>query len=382
MLEKKKVMVGLSGGVDSAVAAYLLKEQGYDVVAGFMRNWDAIANGDFLGNPTLNNSQCPQETDYDDAVKVAEKLGIPLYRIDFIKEYWDYVFQYFIDEYKKGRTPNPDIFCNKYIKFDKFLEFAKSMGCDYIATGHYAKRVDVSDDYVEMHKSFDQNKDQTYFLSQVNQKQLQACLFPLGDIDKPDVRKIAAKLNLEVATKKDSTGVCFIGERNFKQFLKNYLPSKPGDIVEITTGDKIGRHDGILYYTLGQHKGLGVGGVKGKSDEPWFVVAKDIEKNILYVCQGEDNEYLKSDRAIIKDVNWTYKEKPAGDLHVGCKFRYRQKDQGVILRFIDDTTVELIYDEPYKAVTPGQAAVFYLNDICLGGGIIEEIYYKGQKKRV
>ena len=382
MLEKKKVMVGLSGGVDSAVAAYLLKEQGYDVVAGFMRNWDAIANGDFLGNPTLNNSQCPQETDYDDAVKVAEKLGIPLYRIDFIKEYWDYVFQYFIDEYKKGRTPNPDIFCNKYIKFDKFLEFAKSMGCDYIATGHYAKRVDVSDDYVEMHKSFDQNKDQTYFLSQVNQKQLQACLFPLGDIDKKDVRKIAAKLNLEVATKKDSTGVCFIGERNFKQFLKNYLPSKPGDIVEITTGDKIGRHDGILYYTLGQHKGLGVGGVKGKSDEPWFVVAKDIEKNILYVCQGEDNEYLKSDRAIIKDVNWTYKEKPAGDLHVGCKFRYRQKDQGVTLRFIDDTTVELIYDEPYKAVTPGQAAVFYLNDICLGGGIIEEIYYKGQKKRV
>lgn len=382
MLEKKKVMVGLSGGVDSAVAAYLLKEQGYDVVAGFMRNWDAIANGDFLGNPTLNNSQCPQEKDYDDAVKVAEKLGIPLYRIDFIKEYWDYVFQYFIDEYKKGRTPNPDIFCNKYIKFDKFLEFAKSMGCDYIATGHYAKRVDVSDDYVEMHKSFDQNKDQTYFLSQVNQKQLQACLFPLGDIDKPDVRKIAAKLDLEVATKKDSTGVCFIGERNFKQFLKNYLPSKPGDIVEITTGDKIGRHDGILYYTLGQHKGLGVGGVKGKSDEPWFVVAKDIEKNILYVCQGEDNEYLKSDRAIIKDVNWTYKEKPAGDLHVGCKFRYRQKDQGVTLRFIDDTTVELIYDEPYKAVTPGQAAVFYLNDICLGGGIIEEIYYKGQKKRV
>ena len=256
------------------------------------------------------------------------------------------------------------------------------MGCDYIATGHYAKRVDVSDDYVEMHKSFDQNKDQTYFLSQVNQKQLQACLFPLGDIDKKDVRKIAAKLDLEVATKKDSTGVCFIGERNFKQFLKNYLPSKPGDIVEITTGDKIGRHDGILYYTLGQHKGLGVGGVKGKSDEPWFVVAKDIEKNILYVCQGEDNEYLKSDRAIIKDVNWTYKEKPAGDLHVGCKFRYRQKDQGVTLRFIDDTTVELIYDEPYKAVTPGQAAVFYLNDICLGGGIIEEIYYKGQKKRV
>ena len=382
MAEKKKVMVGLSGGVDSAVAAYLLKEQGYEVVAGFMRNWDAIANGDFLGNPTLNNSQCPQEKDYDDAVKVAEKLGIPLYRIDFIKEYWDYVFQYFIDEYKKGRTPNPDIFCNKYIKFDKFLEFAKSMGCDYIATGHYAKRVDVSDDYVEMHKSFDQNKDQTYFLSQVNQKQLQACLFPLGDIDKKDVRKIAAKLDLEVATKKDSTGVCFIGERNFKQFLKNYLPSKPGDIVEITTGDKIGRHDGILYYTLGQHKGLGVGGVKGKSDEPWFVVAKDIEKNILYVCQGEDNEYLKSDRAIIKDVNWTYKEKPAGDLHVGCKFRYRQKDQGVILRFIDDTTVELIYDEPYKAVTPGQAAVFYLNDICLGGGIIEEIYYKGQKKRV
>jgi tRNA-specific 2-thiouridylase len=384
MKEKKdiKVMVGLSGGVDSAVAAYLLKKEGYQVVGGFMRNWDAIANGDFLGNPTLNNSQCPQETDYDDACKVAEKLGIPLLRIDFIKEYWDYVFQYFIDEYKKGRTPNPDIFCNKYIKFDKFLDFAKEQGCDYIATGHYAKRVDVTSSYVEMHKSFDQNKDQTYFLSQVNEDQLKACLFPLGDIDKPEVRRIASELGLEVATKKDSTGVCFIGERNFKQFLKNYLPSKPGDVVDITTGDKIGRHDGILYYTLGQHRGIGIGGVKGKPDDPWFVVAKDVQKNILYVAQGEENEYLMSDRAIIKDVNWTYKEKPSGPLHVGCKFRYRQQDQGVTLKFIDDTTVELIYDEDYKAVTPGQAAVFYLNDICLGGGIIDEIYYKGQKKRV
>ena len=216
-----KVMIGLSGGVDSAVAAYLLKKQGYEVVGGFMRNWDAIANGDFLGNPTLNDSCCPQEKDYEDAKEVAKILGIELLRIDFIKEYWDYVFSYFLEEYNKGRTPNPDIFCNKYIKFDAFLKFAKSQGCDYIATGHYAKRVDKENGVVELHKAYDLNKDQTYFLSQINNDQIASCLFPLGDIDKPKVREIAKELNLNVADKKDSTGVCFIGERNFKEFLKN-----------------------------------------------------------------------------------------------------------------------------------------------------------------
>lgn len=382
MKDKKdiKVLVGLSGGVDSAIACYLLKKEGYQVTGGFMRNWDAIANGDFLGNPTLNESQCPQEKDYEDACKVAEILGIELLRADFVKEYWDEVFTYFLEEYKKGRTPNPDIFCNKYIKFDKFLKFAKDNGFDYIATGHYAKRIDVNENYVEMHKSFDQNKDQTYFLSQVSQSQLQTCLFPLGDIDKTEVRRLAHELNLNIADKKDSTGVCFIGERNFKEFLNNYLPSKPGDIVDIVTNEVVGHHDGVLYYTLGQRRGLGIGGLKGKTPISWFVVSKDVYKNILYVAQGDENEYLNSDRAIIRMVNWTYKEKPSGDLHVGCKFRYRQKDLGVTLRFIKDDEVELIFDEPYKAITPGQAAVFYLDEICLGGGIIDEVYYKGVRK--
>lgn len=380
--KKVKVMVGLSGGVDSAVAAYLLIQQGYEVVGGFMRNWDAIANGDFLGNPTLNESQCPQEKDYEDAIRVAEKLNIPLYRIDFVKEYWDYVFSYFIDEYKLGRTPNPDIFCNKYIKFDKFLNFALENGFDMIATGHYAKRVEVEDNRVEMHKSFDQNKDQTYFLSQVSQEQLQKCLFPLEGISKDEVRKIARELELDIANKKDSTGVCFIGERNFKQFLNNYLPAKRGDIVDIKSGNIVGKHDGVLYYTLGQRRGLGIGGIHGIDPISWFVVAKNVQKNILYVAQGDENEYLNSDVAIIKMVNWTLKDKPIGPIKVGVKFRYRQKDQGCTLEFIDETTVKLTYDQPYKAVTPGQAAVFYIGDICAGGGIIDQIFYKGEEKLV
>jgi tRNA-specific 2-thiouridylase len=380
--KKIKVMIGLSGGVDSAVAAYLLKKQGYEVAGGFMRNWDAIANGDFLGNPTLNENQCPQEKDYDDAVQVAKMLDIPLYRIDFIKEYWDYVFKYFLDEYKLGRTPNPDIFCNKYIKFDKFLEFAKSKGFDYIATGHYAKRVELPDGTVQMHKSFDKNKDQTYFLSQVNEDQLSACLFPLGDIEKPEVRKIAEELGLNVAKKKDSTGVCFIGERNFKLFLENYIPAKKGDIVDAKTGKKVGTHDGVMYYTLGQRRGLGIGGIHGIDPVSWFVVAKNVEKNILYVAQGDENDFLNTDKAIINNINWTQKEKPIEPIHVGVKFRYRQPDQGCTLRFLDNGEVELIYDEPYKAVTPGQAAVFYDGENCLGGGIIDKVFYKGEEKKV
>lgn len=374
-----RILVGLSGGVDSAIAAYLLKQEGYQVAGGFMRNWDAIANGDFLGNPTLNESQCPQEKDYEDAQKVAELLDIPLLRADFVKEYWDEVFTYFLDEYQKGRTPNPDVFCNKYIKFDKFLNFAKENGFDFIATGHYAKRIDTEQG-VELHKSFDTNKDQTYFLSQVSRKQLGECLFPLGDIDKGEVRRLARELHLPIADKKDSTGVCFIGERRFKEFLSNYIPAKRGEIVDVLSGEVVGHHEGVLYYTLGQRRGLGIGGLKGKTAASWFVVGKDVHQNRLYVAQGEENEYLLSDRAIITRVNWMDSEIPETPLHVGCKFRYRQKDQGVVLKFIGSDRIELIFDQPYKAVTPGQAAVFYSDNRCLGGGIIDEIYYRGRRK--
>ncbi len=380
MEKKLKVLVGLSGGVDSAIAAYLLLKQGYDVSGGFMRNWDALANNDYLGNPTINNSVCPQEVDYMDAKAVADNLGIKLYRIDFVKEYWDNVFSYFLDEYKKGRTPNPDIFCNKYIKFDAFLKYALREGFDLIATGHYALRVDKEDGRVELHKSFDQNKDQTYFLSQIDEKQISFCLFPLGKIDKTEVRKIAHELNLPIADKKDSTGVCFIGERNFKLFLNNYLPAQKGDIVDIVTKEVVGHHDGVMYYTLGQRRGLGIGGIKDRETASWFVVAKNVKTNILYVAQGEENTYLLSDRAIVRGINWI--SDPFETLHVGCKFRYRQKDLGVTINRIDDDTIEVIYDEPYKAVTPGQAAVFYDKDRLLGGGIIDEIYYRGVQKHV
>jgi len=376
---KKKVMIGLSGGVDSAVAAYLLIQQGYEVAGGFMRNWDSFANNDFLGNPTVNDDVCPQEKDYLDAKEVADKLGIPLFRIDFVKEYWDYVFTYFIEEYKKGRTPNPDIFCNKYIKFETFRKFAFEKGYDLIAMGHYAKKVTI-DGVNYMKKSYDRNKDQTYFLSQINYEQLSDTLFPLGDIDKQEVRRIASELNLNVASKKDSTGVCFIGERNFKQFLNNYLPAKRGIIVDVVSNKKVGEHDGVLYYTIGQRKGLGIGGIKGIDAVSWFVVAKDVNKNILYVAQGDETEYLLSDRAIIKNINWINKQRPTGDIKVGAKFRYRQNDNPVTLRFLDDDTIELIYDSPVKSVTPGQAAVFYQDDICLGGGIIDQIFYKGEER--
>lgn len=367
---KKKVLVGLSGGVDSAVAAYLLIKQGYEVAGGFMRNWDAITNGDFLGNPTLNDSCCPQEKDYEDAKKVAEILQIPLYRVDFIEEYWNDVFCYFLDEYKKGRTPNPDIFCNKYIKFDSFLKYALSLGFDYIATGHYAKRVSYQG-HEHLAKAYDSNKDQTYFLSQINEEQISSCLFPLGDIDKTEVRLLAEQLQLPIAHKKDSTGVCFIGERNFKQFLMNYLPAQRGDIVDIDTHKVIGHHDGVLYYTLGQRKGLGIGGIHGTTNHSWFVCQKDVENNILYVADNPSNDALLTRIAIINRINWIG-ERPSLPFHIAVKFRYRQKDLGATITRFEDDCIELTFDEPYSAITPGQAAVFYQGDVMLGGGIIDQ----------
>lgn len=375
----QKVLLGLSGGVDSAVAAYILKEQGYDVTCAFMRNWDSFANNDIMGNPTIQDDVCPQEQDYLDAKAVADKLGLPLLRVDFVKEYWDNVFTYFLDEYQKGRTPNPDILCNKYIKFDAFMKYARKLGFDILATGHYAQ-VEHTPLYSRMLRGADSNKDQTYFLCQVSQDALAHALFPIGNLNKAEVRVIAQKLELEsVATKKDSTGICFIGERNFKEFLQNYLPSQDGDIVDIHSLEVIGRHIGVLYYTIGQRKGLGIGGNKG----PWFVVGKDVHNNILYVTNGNEKDWLYSTSCIVSGVNWLRPHKPENEYACTAKFRYRQQDHEISLQFIDETTVLVCYPQGVASVTCGQEAVFYDGQECLGGGVIEEVFCDGismQKK--
>lgn len=367
-----KVLIGLSGGVDSAVAAYLLKKEGYDVTGCFMRNWDAMANNDYLGNPTINNDQCPQEKDYEDAKKVAEKLGIELLRIDFIKEYWDHVFSFFLEEYEHGRTPNPDILCNKYIKFDSFLKFAKDNGFEMIAMGHYAKKV-LHGGHHYLTKCADTNKDQTYFLSQINEEQIEYSLFPLGDIKKDEVRKIAHELGLEsVMDKKDSTGVCFIGERNFKEFLQNYIPAQKGNIIDIDSGKIIGKHRGVYYYTIGQHKGLGIGGISGETASGWFIVKKDAKNNILYVTRGDTQKYLMSNKCVVRKLNFI-NDKEIFPQEVGVKFRYRQPDHPAIIDRKGDEII-VTYDY-FKAVTPGQEAVFYNKDgLMIGSGTIDEVY--------
>lgn len=360
-----KVVIGMSGGVDSSVAAILLKEQGYEVIGLFMRNWDSSINNDYLGNPNLNNNICPQEEDYNDALKVCEKLEIPLHRIDFVKEYWDYVFEYFLSELKAGRTPNPDIMCNKYIKFDMFVKEAKKLGADYIATGHYARIKDG-----KLLRAVDLNKDQTYFLSQVSKEQLGHVLFPIGDLEKPVVREIALKHDLITAKKKDSTGICFIGERNFTKFLENYLPNIPGDIVDIKTNKVVAKHIGLMYYTIGQRKGLNLGG----NEDRTYAVGKDLKNNILYV--SDDEEYLTTTSCIVEQVNWISENRPE---KCTAKFRYRQPDNDVELEILSDTEVLVKYEKGVKSVTPGQACVFYLGDECLGGGIIKEVQKNGKK---
>jgi len=332
-----------------------------------MRNWDSFADGEMEGAPTTDQGICPQEVDYNDAKKVCDKLGIPLYRKDFVKEYWDYVFTYFLDELKKGRTPNPDIMCNKYIKFDMFAKEAEKLGADYIATGHYARIKDG-----KLLRAVDDNKDQTYFLSQVSKDQLKNVLFPIGDMIKPDVRKIAEEWNLVTAEKKDSTGICFIGERNFNNFLKNYLPNKPGDVINIDTNEKVGEHIGLMYYTIGQRRGLDIGGTK----ERMFVVGKDLTKNVLYICIGEDNDYLVSDSCIIDEVNYLGDEKIT---KCTAKFRYRQQDIPVELEWLDNNEILVKYPQGVKRVTPGQACVLYNGEECLGGGIIKEVRKNGEK---
>lgn len=366
----KKVLVGLSGGVDSAVAAYLLKEQGYDVTCAFMRNWDSAANDDIEGNPTLNNDICPQESDYNDAKDVAAALGLPLLRIDFIEEYWDEVFATFLSEYRKGRTPNPDILCNRYIKFDSFVKFAHEKGFDTLATGHYAKMA-VENDHQVIAKADDRNKDQSYFLAEVNRDVLDHVLFPLGSIDKPEVRRIADQLNLSVSRKKDSTGICFIGERHFREFLSNYLPMKPGRIINITDRAVVGTHQGVMYYTIGQRKGLDIGGIG-----PFYVVGKDVERNELYVTDEAHQEWLYSDACIVSGLNLTADR--TLPMHCQAKFRYRQPDNEVDAEWLADGQLLVRYPQTVRSVTPGQEAVFYDHDIMIMGGKIEKVFRGGK----
>ncbi|MFY0546425.1 tRNA 2-thiouridine(34) synthase MnmA [Brevibacillus sp. H7] len=359
--EETRVVVGMSGGVDSSVTAYLLKEQGYDVIGIFMKNWD---DTDEFGH-------CTAEEDFQDVRRVCDQLGIPYYTVNFEKEYMDKVFQYFLDEYKRGRTPNPDVMCNREIKFGELLAKVMDLGADYIATGHYA-RVEYRDGEYKLLRGADNNKDQTYFLNALGQAQLSKTMFPIGHLTKPQVREIAEKAGLATAKKKDSTGICFIGERNFREFLQNYLPARPGDI-ETVEGAVIGRHDGLMYYTLGQRQGLGIGGGYGKSGQPWFVVDKDLERNVLIVAEGSDHPRLYSTSLIATDVNWISDNKPAATFTCTAKFRYRQPDQGVTVHVREDNTVEVVFDQPQKAVTPGQAVVFYRGDECLGGGTIDRV---------
>ena len=363
----KRVVVGMSGGVDSSVSAIILKNMGYEVVGLFMRNWDSLINHDIKGNPTLNENICTQEQDYNDAKKVCEDLGIELHRVDFVKEYWDYVFTYFLDELKKGRTPNPDVMCNKYIKFDLFKKEALKLGADYIATGHYARLINGN-----LYKGLDSNKDQTYFLAQLTNEQLENVLFPVGDLEKSEVRKIAGEYGLITAEKKDSTGICFIGERHFREFLSNYLPNQPGKIINIETNEVMGEHVGLMHYTIGQRRGLNVGG----TEDRMFVVGKDLDKNVLYVAIGDDNEYLYSDSCIIDSLVINYEEELK---ECSAKFRYRQKDNDVKVKFLDDGNMLVSYEQGVKSVTPGQACVFYLGEECLGGGIIKEVRKNGEK---
>lgn len=357
-----KIVVGMSGGVDSSVAAYLLKQQGHDVIGLFMVNWQE------------KDGTCTAEEDYEDVKRVCNKIGIPYFSVNYAKEYYDRVFQYFLEEYEKGRTPNPDVLCNREVKFGPFLEQAKKLGADKIATGHYAKKIE-KDGKFYLAKANDLNKDQSYFLNQLNQDQLACVLFPLEDVEKPEVRRIAAELELSTAAKKDSTGICFIGERNFKKFLKEYLPAKPGEIRDLTE-KVVGMHDGLMYYTLGQRRGLNIGGRADGNGQRWFVISKDLERNILYVSQGEDDA-LFSDGLFASGMNWIPEKPKQTEFNAFAKFRYRQPDQKVQVKVLSDNKIEVIFEQPQRAITPGQFVVLYQEDgICLGGGTIDEFYKK------
>lgn len=358
--EDTKVVVGMSGGVDSSVTALVLKEQGYDVIGIFMKNWDDTDESGF----------CTATEDYEDVIRVCNQIGIPYYAVNFEKQYWDKVFTYFLEEYKAGRTPNPDVMCNKEIKFKAFLNHAMALGADYVATGHYA-RVEEVDGEFKLLRGVDSNKDQTYFLNALSQQQLSKTMFPIGHIPKKEVRERALAADLATAKKKDSTGICFIGERNFKEFLSEFLPAQPGE-MQTVDGEVKGQHDGLMYYTLGQRQGLGIGG----AGEPWFVIDKDLERNVLIVGQGFHNQGLYSEGLEAVHLNWISPTKPTSEFRCTAKFRYRQDDQGVTVIPQEDGGALVKFDEPERAITPGQAVVFYEGNVCLGGGTIDRVIKK------
>ncbi|MDR2653968.1 MAG: tRNA 2-thiouridine(34) synthase MnmA [Mycoplasmataceae bacterium] len=367
MLKKKRVVLGISGGVDSSVCAYLLQKQGYEVIGVFMQNWDNYVNNDFFGHTKNEDKQCNVYKDFSDVEKVSKILNFKVYKVDFIKEYWDNVFQYTIEEYKKGETPNPDVLCNKYIKFGSFLKYAKEkFNCDLIAMGHYAgSKIINKKKYLTLAK--DSEKDQTYFLCWINQQQLDKCLFPLEKYTKKEVREIAAQIGLPNHDKTESTGICFIGERKFTSFLQNYIKPKEGDVIDIVTKKKVGTHIGIMYYTIGQNKQLHLGGLLQK----YYVCLKDKKKNIIYVVSEEEKEkFLSSEKCVVKDFNWINEEAPK-EKEVLIRFRHRQtlikgtfeiKKDNIILQY-----------EKTLSVTNGQFAVLYQNGICLGGGIVKKV---------
>ena len=355
-------VVGLSGGVDSSVAALLLQRRGHRVTGLFMKNWEEDDAADY----------CAAAADLADATAVARHLGLSLRTVNFAAEYWERVFEVFLAEYGAGRTPNPDVLCNSEIKFKAFLEHARELGGEHMATGHYA-RTEHTADGIRLLKGRDHAKDQSYFLHRLDQQQLAAARFPLGGLTKADVRRLAREAGLPTSDKRDSTGICFIGERPFREFLQRFLPARPGEIRD-TAGTLLGTHQGLMYYTLGQRRGLGVGGRRGGEGRPWYVVDKDLERNVLVVGQGADHPRLQSTAVVATDLHWIAGVPPSLPVECACKIRYRQEDQPCRLTDLAGGAVLVELGRPQRAATPGQYVVFYAGEVCLGGGVIHELW--------